>query len=118
MANTQLALGYFYSDLRGCDRISGRNLAKPVSIYYRSAADDKLAKNSRCLFQLDLESYDAAYAGKNLAGQGLPLVLHAQTGDGANNFGDAATACLVDLFVVHDIMFVMDGATGVINANS
>jgi hypothetical protein len=118
MANTQLALGYFNSDLRGCDCISGRNLAKPVSIYYRSAADDKLAKNSRCLFSLDLESYDAAYAGKNLAGQGLPLVLHAQTGDGANNFGDAATACLVDLFVVHDVMFVMDGATGVINANS
>lgn len=118
MANTQLALGHFNSNLRGCDCISGRNLAKPVSIYYRSAADDKLAKNSRCLFSLDLESYDAAYAGKNLAGQGLPLVLHAQTGDGANNFGGAATACLVDLFVVHDVMFILDGATGVITANS
>ena len=118
MANTQLALGYFNSDLRGCDCISGRNLAEPVSIYYRSAADDKLAKNSRCLFSLDLESYNAAYAGKNLAGQGLPLVLHAQTGDGANNFAGAATACLVDLFVVHDVMYVMDGSTGVINANS
>ena len=118
MANTQLALGYFNSDLRGCDCISGLSDAKPVSIYYRSAADDKLAKPSRCLFSLDLESYDAAYAGKNLAGQGLPLVLHAQTGDGANNFGGAATACLVDLFVVHDVMYVLDGATGVITANS
>ena len=118
MANTQLALGYFNSDLRGCDCISGLNNAKPVSIFYRSAADDKLAKPSRCLFSLDLESYDAAYAGKNLAGQGLPLVLHAQTGDGANNFGGAATACLVDLFVVHDVMYVLDGATGVITANS
>ena len=118
MANTQLALGYFSSDLRGCDCISGLSDAKPVSIYYRSAADDKLAKPSRCLFALDLESYDAAYAGKNLAGQGLPLVLHAQTGDGANNFGGAATACLVDLFVVHDVMYVLDGATGVITANS
>jgi hypothetical protein len=118
LANTQMALGYFNSDLRGCDCISGLDAAKPVSIYYRSAADDKLAKCSRCLFSLDLESYDAAYAGKNLAGQGLPLVLHCQTGDGANNFGAAATACLVDLFVVHDIMYILDGATGVITANS
>jgi len=118
MANTQMALGYFNSDLRGCDCISGLSNAKPVSIFYRSAADDKLAKPSRCLFSLDLESYDASYAGKNLAGQGLPLVLHAQTGDGANNFGGAATACLVDIFVVHDVMYVLDGATGVITANS
>ena len=58
------------------------------------------------------------YAGKNLAGQGLPLVLHAQTGDGVNNFGGAATACLVDLFVVHDVMYILDGATGIITANS
>jgi hypothetical protein len=118
LANTQLALGYFNSDLRGCDCIADLDAAKPVSVYYRSAANDKSGLNSRCLFSLDLESYDAAYAGKNLAGQGLPLVLHAQTGVGANNFGDAATACLVDLFVVHDVMYVMDGATGVINANS
>jgi len=118
MANTQMALGYFNSDLRGCDCITDRDLPKPVSIFYRAAADDKLAKPSRCLFSLDLESYNSAYAGKNLAGQGLPLVLHCQTGDGANNFGGAATACLVDLFVVHDVMFVLDGATGVITANS
>ena len=118
LANTQLALGYFNSDLRGCDCIADLNAAQPESVYYRSQAADKLANNSRCLFALDLESYDAAYAGKNLAGQGLPLVLHAQTGDGANNFGGAATACLVDLFVVHDVMFVLDGATGVITANS
>jgi len=118
MANTQMALGYFNSDLRGCDCISGLNLAKPVSIYYRATADDKAAKPSRCLFSLDLESYNAAYAGKNLAGQGLPLVLHAQTGDGANNFGDSATACLVDLFVVHDVMYVLDGATGVMSSMS
>lgn len=118
MANTQMALGYFNSDLRGCDCISASGSLTPASIFYRSAADDKLAKPSRCLFCLDLESYDAAYAGKNLAGQGLPLVLHAQTGDGANNFGGAATACLVDVFVVHDVMYILDGATGVITANS
>ena len=118
MANTQMALGYFNSDLRGADCISGLSNAKPVSIFYRAAADDKLAKCSRCLFSLDLESYNAAYAGKNLAGQGLPLVLHAQTGDGAQNFGGVNTACLVDTFVIHDTMFILDGATGVITANS
>ncbi len=118
MANTQMALGYYNSDLRGCDCISSLDLPKPVSIYYRSAANDKTGLCSRSLFSLDLESYDAAYAGKNLAGQGLPLVLHAQTGDGVNNFGGAATACLVDLFVVHDVMYILDGATGIITANS
>tara|TARA_R100001463_G_scaffold1626_1_gene7106 strand:- start:2527 stop:3909 length:1383 start_codon:yes stop_codon:yes gene_type:complete len=118
LANTQLALGYYNSDLRGCDCIADLDTAEPVSVYYRTAANDKLALNSRCLFSLDLESYDAAFAGKNLAGQGLPLVLHAQTGNGANNFGDVGTACLVDLFVVHDIMYILDGATGVITANS
>tara|TARA_R110000803_G_scaffold202249_1_gene267304 strand:- start:1008 stop:2372 length:1365 start_codon:yes stop_codon:yes gene_type:complete len=114
LANTQLALGYFNSDLRGVDCISATGSAKPVSVYYRSAADDKVGKIGKTLFCLDLESYNASYAGKNLAGQGLPLVLHCLTGDGAQAVGSP----LVDLWVVHDVMFVLEGQTGVINANS
>ena len=114
LANTQLALGYFNSDLRGVDCIASLDAPKPLSIYYRSAADDKAGKISKCLFCLDLESYNASYAGKNLAGQGLPLVLHCLTGDGAQTIGSP----LVDCWVIHDVMYILEGQTGVINANS
>ena len=115
IANTQLALGYFSSDLRGVNCLEQRHLVKPVSNYYRSANDEKAnKKTSKCQFAVDLESYNAAYAGKNLAGQGLPLVLHCTTGDGDN----ANSASLCDMYVIHDVMYVLDGATGVISANS
>jgi hypothetical protein len=121
LSNTQLALGYYSSDLRGLDNkmLSGdlsatSSVFKQDSTYFRSAADDKGGKGSRCMFAIDLETYNAAYAGRNLSGQGLPLVLHCQTGDGANN----ADAVLLDCYVIHDTMFMLDGATGVIQANS
>jgi hypothetical protein len=114
LANTQLALGYFNSDLRGVDCISALNTAQPVSIYYRSLGEDFAGKISKCLFCLDLESYNASYAGKNLAGQGLPLVLHCLTGNGAQAIGSP----IVDCWVIHDVMYVLEGMTGVINANS
>ena len=121
LSNTQLALGYYSSDLRGLDSKMFRNFTddatgvyKQISTYFRSAGDDKAGKASRCMFAIDLETYNAAYAGRNLSGQGLPLVLHCQTGDGANN----ADAVLLDCYVIHDTMFMLDGATGVIQANS
>jgi len=116
IANTQLALGYYSSDLRGVNCLESRHLIKPVINYYRSASDEKTPNNecSKCVFALDLESYSASYAGRNLAGQGLPLVLHCQTGAGANT----DTAFLFDCYVIHDTMFMLDGATGVIQANS
>lgn len=123
LANTQLALGYYSSDLRGADikqfgdffadTTVATGVYKQQSSYYQSAANDKSGSTSRCIFAIDLDSYNAAYAGKNLAGAGLPLVLHAQTGDGAN-----ATSCLCDLYVVHDVMFNLEGQTGVIQAMS
>jgi hypothetical protein len=116
IANTQLALGYYSSDLRGVNCLESRHLIKPVINYYRSAANEKTPNNqcSKCVFAIDLESYSASYAGKNLSGQGLPLVLHCQTGEGANT----DTASLCDCYVIHDTMFMLDGATGVIQANS
>ena len=114
IANTQQALGYYNSDLRGVDCISALEDAKPVSLYYRSLSDDIAGKNSKCFFAIDLESYNASYAGKNLAGQGLPLVLHAQTGTGIQS----VSAAIVDTFVIHDQMFVLEGQTGVMSVNS
>tara|TARA_R110001599_G_scaffold105412_8_gene266634 strand:+ start:822 stop:2198 length:1377 start_codon:yes stop_codon:yes gene_type:complete len=119
ISNTQLALGYFSSDLRGANtkQLSSQDAAgivKQQSNYYRSAANDKAGSTSRCLFSIDLDSYNAAYAGKNLAGSGLPLVLHAQCGAGAND----PNSILCDMYVVHDIMFNLEGQTGVIQSMS
>lgn len=118
LANTQLALGYYSSDLRGANtkQLSAQTLAgviKQRSNYYRSAANDKAGSTSRCIFSIDLDSYNASYAGKNLAGSGLPLVFHAQTGDGANE-----QSVLCDMYVVHDVMYNLEGQTGVIQSMS
>ena len=74
------------------------------------------SKCCKAVFALDLESYNSAFAGKNLAGQGLPLVYHATVGgtEGAQANG----ALLLDLYVIHDVVYVLDGMTGVITANS
>ena len=112
---TQLALGYFSSDLRGVNCLESRHLIKPVINYFRTPTEEKTDfECSKCVFAIDLESYAAPYAGRNLSGQGLPLVLHAQTGAGDNT----NTASLCDCYVIHDTMFVLDGATGVIQSNS
>ena len=114
LANTQLALGHYSSDLRGICAIDERHNADPVETYLIDAENtSKFA--GKALFSLDLESYNAAFAGKNLAGQGLPLVFHASTGAGGiQNTG----AVLCDLYVIHDVVYVLDGMTGVISANS
>jgi hypothetical protein len=53
----------------------------------------------------------------NLAGQGLPLVLYLNCGGGATR---AATvgALLADLYVVHDVIFTLDGVSGTLSASS
>jgi hypothetical protein len=114
VTSTQLALGYFSSDLRGVNALEKTNTAKPESTYYQTSAKELIGHTSRCQFAIDLESYEAAYAGKNLAGQGLPLVLHCTTGTGDNT----QSASLCDCYVIHDTMFILDGASGVITANS
>jgi len=120
MANTQLALGYYSSDLRGADTKQFSNFTndatgvyKQQSNYYLTAATEKAGAVSRGLFTIDLDSYNSAYAGKNLAGAGLPLILYATTGDGANE-----NACLCDMYVVHDVMYNLEGQTGVIQSMS
>jgi len=114
LANQQLALGHYSSDLRGICSIDERHNADPKETYLIDA-ENTSKEGGKALFSLDLESYNAAFAGRNLAGQGLPLVFHAQTGAGGiQNSG----AVLCDLYVIHDIVFILDGMTGVLTANS
>tara|TARA_R100000951_G_C2645010_1_gene182264 strand:- start:50 stop:1402 length:1353 start_codon:yes stop_codon:yes gene_type:complete len=109
LANQQLALGHFSSDLRGiCCVHNDEQTYLPESAEHND-------KCSKCVFALDLESYNAAFAGKNLSGAGLPLVLHA-TVNGTNG-AQANGALLLDLYIIHDVVYVMD-SNGIINANS
>lgn len=108
LANTQLALGHYSSDLR--------SLCADGAVYYMAAgaANDKVL-SSRAVFALDLETYGEGLAGKNLSGQGLPLVLHAQTGA---NSAQEVGAILADLYCIHDIIFQLDGVSGTLTASS
>jgi hypothetical protein len=116
LANTQLALGHYSSDLRGICAIQeiASGVSGGTSTYLINSEHDGIY--GKAVFALDLESYNAAFAGKNLAGQGLPLVYHAQVGgtEGAQANG----ALQLDLYVIHDVVYVLDGMTGVITANS
>lgn len=116
LANTQLALGHYSSDLRGicsiqtlADMSGGGNSTYLI----HSEHDSTMGK---AVFALDLESYNAAFAGKNLAGQGLPLVYHASVGGTEGAQANEALQC--DLYVIHDVVYVLDGMTGVLTANS
>jgi hypothetical protein len=147
MSQQQLALGHFNSNLRGICCMDNEGLTdytltdalttnvagsytqnavvnvsipldlKSTNTYF--GADNQNEKTGllagKNQFSIDLESYNASFAGKNLAGQGLPVVLHAQVGsNGANGLG----AVMCDLYVIHDVVFVLDGITGVLTANS
>ena len=124
LAQQQLALGHYSSDLRGiCSQTRGVGAKtggeETYLITLENAVGDGNAGSgaiqSKCQFSLDLESYNAAFAGKNLAGQGLPLVFHANVlATGAQDI----SALLADLYCIHDVVYVLDGMTGVITANS
>ena len=102
--NTSLALGHYDSNLRGVT--ANRQ-------FFMATTDTTLS--SRCAFALDLESYGEGLSGKNLSGQGLPLVLHCQIGAGkAPTIG----AILADLYIIHDVIFQLDGISGTLTASS
>tara|TARA_R110002020_G_scaffold474331_1_gene705343 strand:- start:1631 stop:3025 length:1395 start_codon:yes stop_codon:yes gene_type:complete len=119
-ANNTMALGHFDSNLRAS--VGGATGNTPSAIVPPYIVAQNVANNDRDIgslvtYCLDLETYGEGLAGKNLAGQGLPLVLHANLGTGgAQNVVGAAA--LADLFVIHDIIFKLDGTTGVLTASS
>ena len=53
----------------------------------------------------------------NLAGQGLPLVLHLNCGAGGAR-ASTVGALLADLYIVHDVIFTLDGVSGTMSASS
>ncbi len=116
LANTQLALGHYSSDLRGiCSIHTTADMAAGGNEEYLNDSEHD-GKCGKAVFALDLESYNAAFSGMNLAGQGLPLVWHAQVGGTEGAQANGALQC--DLYVIHDVVYVLDGMTGVLSANS
>jgi len=111
--NTLMALGHYDSNLRG----GSITRAVDFGQYMQLIATD-LTESSKCFFALDLESYGEGLSGMNLAGQGLPLVLHANFADSANTRAGRANAILADLYVVHDVIFTLDGVSGTLSASS
>lgn len=114
-------LGEVYANLVGC-------LSNLGNIYSATGmnrdtfylADDTAATASKVAYALDLESYGHSdvQSGKNLANQGLPLVLEANLTD-SNTANQAKTAdCLVDCYLLHDVVYSLDGVSGNITANA
>jgi len=77
--------------------------------------------SSKVAYGLDLESYGHSdvQSGKNLSGQGLPLVFQAQLGaiGGTANAAKAADI-LVDQFLLYDVVYSLDGITGTLSSNA
>jgi hypothetical protein len=113
-------LGEGYANLVGC-------LSNLGNIYSATGmnrdtfylASDVGTVASKVAYALDLEAYGHSdvQSGKNLANQGLPLVFEANLGSG--NANQAATAdILVDVFLLHDTVYSLDGISGNITANA
>lgn len=113
-------LGEGYANLVGC-------LSNLGNIYSATGmnrdtfylASDVGTVASKVAYALDLEAYGHSdvQSGKNLANQGLPLVFEANLGSGNSN--QAATAdILVDCYLLHDVVYSLDGVSGNITANA
>lgn len=85
---------------------------------FRAANDTTGA--SKVAFGLDLEAYGHSdvQSGKNLANQGLPIVFEANYQSGATNNCATDNDMLVDCFILHDVVYSLDGISGNITANA
>lgn len=112
--------GEVYANLVGC-------LSNLGNIYSASGmnrdtfylASDVGNVADKIAYALDLEAYGHSdvQSGKNLANQGLPLVFEANLGTGNANQASAAD-CLVDTYLLHDVVYSLDGISGNITANA
>ncbi len=98
------------------------NLGNVYSGTAMNADDFYLSDNagaSKIAYGLDLEAYGHSnvQSGKNLAGQGLPLVFECTlAGDNTNIASSSAVLC--DQFLLYDVVYTLDGVSGTITANA
>jgi len=67
---------------------------------------------SKIAYGIDLESYGHSdvQSGKNLSGQGLPIVFRPTI--------STSVDMLLDMYVLHDVVYTLDGISGTISASS
>jgi hypothetical protein len=72
----------------------------------------------KSIFALDTQPYtdNEQLSGMNLSGQGLPVVFHANLD--ATKGAQKISNLLLDLYSIHDIMYICDGVSGTISASS
>ena len=101
-------VGETYANLIRClntlnNAYAGSNMNR--STFVASNAVSKIA------YGIDLESYGSeVQSGKNLSGQGLPIVFRPTITTSADQ--------LLDCFVLHDVVYSLDGVSGTITASS
>jgi len=113
--------GEVYANLVGClsnlgNIYSGTGMNRDT--FYLAADNGNVA--DKIAYALDLEAYGHSdvQSGKNLANQGLPLVFEANLGS-ADSANQAKTAdILVDCYLLHDVVYSLDGVSGNISANA
>jgi len=106
LAHTNQALGHT-STLNG--------ICATDDNYYQ--ATDNGNNGSKIVYGLDLESYKDTISGYNLSGNGLPIVWNALGGAGTAN-ANVDSSCILSLYVIHDVMFSIDGISGTMSASS
>ena len=113
-------LGEVYCNLVGClSNLGNIYSATGMNRDTFIVADETGTVASKVAYALDLEAYGHSdvQSGKNLAGQGLPLVLEANLGTGTANIASSADV-LVDCYLLHDVVYSLDGMSGNITANA
>lgn len=113
-------IGEGYANLVGCLSNLGNiysSTGMNASTFY--LADDTATSASKIAYALDLEAYGHSdvQSGKNLANQGLPLVFEATLGTSSANQASSADVA-VDCFLLHDVVYSLDGVSGNITANA
>ena len=122
IANTadNVDLGEVYANLVGClSNIGNIYSSTAMNVDTFIVADETGVVASKVAYALDLESYGSSsvQSGKNLANQGLPLVFEANLGTGTANMASSADV-LVDCFLLHDVVYSLNGIDGNITANA
>jgi hypothetical protein len=120
IAAASVDIGETYSTLVGC-------LSNLGNIYSSTAMnqdnflklDDTGTAAPKVAYGLDLEAYGHSdvQSGKNLANQGLPLVFEATLGSSTANQASSAD-CLCDCFLLHDVVYSLDGVSGSLQSNA
>jgi len=100
-------LGEVYANLQGCmSNLGNVNSASGMNRDTFILASDVGTVASKVAYALDLEAYGHSdvQSGKNLSGQGLPLVFEASLGSGDANAA-ATLDVLQDCYLLHDVIY-------------